>query len=627
MNKNSKIQSLRGLSVALVIFYHLGTMLPSGFIGVDIFFVISGYVVTNSSWTIASLSFRRYLYAFYSKRINRLIPSLLVFLFFCSIVNILFVSPNQGLQQWNVKVGISSLFGLSNFLIPSVTGDYFSVYSKDLLYLHTWSLGVELQVYILMGVVIYLFLRMKQNAHVLLILIALFMLSITFDLWQSIFSLPAVFTNFYFGTFGRIWEFILGMLAAYILKNGTQLTKRPFPNIAKFLPSTIMLLLALAALLPADFYLESRIRFLVPTILALIFIVVVEISNEDSHRNSIGQRFLRYLGDRSYSLYLYHYPIYVILVKSLLFQETLFAYFICLILSLFAAEASFKYVETKKLIKEESRESNRITSAIASVLAIHLTLGFFVSRGVNTGWSLPAVQAIARECDGGDAINVPTVEERCTWNYGRQFQIALIGDSLAWSTSESLIQLSRENHGLLHLISKNGCAATLPSAASNPTCNEWRYALIDYINSKNLDHVFIANNFVDSFSNSEFAEFLSQIGLESNSITVILPGPFGDSRSERMFITYSLVQSTRNVARPELMDLSQLQRELRRVGISGVETIDLRDEFCDSKNCLIAENGREYLLYGNHLSNNGNDKAKRAFEGTFQKILENIENK
>ena len=151
MNKNSKIQSLRGLSVALVIFYHLGMMLPSGFIGVDIFFVISGYVVTNSSWTIASLSPRRYLYAFYSKRINRLIPALLVFLLFCSILNIFFVSPNQGLQQWNVKVGISSLFGLSNFFIPSVTGDYFSIYSKDLLYLHTWSLGVEIQVYILMN--------------------------------------------------------------------------------------------------------------------------------------------------------------------------------------------------------------------------------------------------------------------------------------------------------------------------------------------------------------------------------------------------------------------------------------------------------------------------------------------
>lgn len=627
MNRNSKIQSLRGLSVALVILYHFGTMLPSGFIGVDIFFVISGYVVTNSSWTIASLSLRRYLYAFYSKRINRLIPTLLVFLLFCGILNILFVSPNQGLQQWNVKVGISSLFGLSNFFIPTVTGDYFSIYSKDLLYLHTWSLGVEIQVYILMSVLIYLLLRRQRNAHVLLILIALFMLSITFDLWQSLFSLPSVFTNFYFGTLGRIWEFILGMLAAFFLKNTTQLTRRPFPEIAKFLPTVIMLLLALAALLPADFYLESRIRFLVPTILALTFVIVVEMTNEDSHRKSMGQSFLCYLGDRSYSLYLYHYPIYVILVKSLLFQETLFTHLICFILSLFAAEASFRYVETKKLISEASRKSNRVISAFVSVLVIHLTLGFTVSRGVNTGWSLPAVQAIARECEGGDAINLPTVEERCTWNYGRRFQIALIGDSLAWSTSESLIQLSRENHGLLHLISKNGCAATLPLAASNPTCNEWRNDLIEYINSKNLDHLFIANNFVDSFNKSEFAEFLTRIDLESNSITVILPGPFGDSRSERMFLTYSLVQSTRYVARPELMDLSQLRSELRRVGILGVETIDLRDEFCGSKSCLIAENGREYFLYGNHLSNNGNDKVKRALEGTFQKILKSVENK
>ena len=124
-SKNPWIQILRAISVLVVIAYHFELPIPNGFIGVDIFFVISGYVITQSLMRSSEGSWFSRLKLFYIKRVARLFPAFLTVFVFTIIASILFLSPNVGVQQNAIKSSLGATLGISNFVIPRVTGDYF----------------------------------------------------------------------------------------------------------------------------------------------------------------------------------------------------------------------------------------------------------------------------------------------------------------------------------------------------------------------------------------------------------------------------------------------------------------------------------------------------------------------
>ena len=147
------IDGLRAIAVLLVIFYHLwpGTFL-NGFIGVDIFFVISGFVVTQTFEKNASSNYFKTLIDFYCRRIKRILPAL----YFTVLITFLaacFFVPSTELRSI-FKTAISAVFGVSNLSLRYARFDYFS---PDLVlnpFVHTWSLGVEEQVYMLFPTVL-----------------------------------------------------------------------------------------------------------------------------------------------------------------------------------------------------------------------------------------------------------------------------------------------------------------------------------------------------------------------------------------------------------------------------------------------------------------------------------------
>jgi peptidoglycan/LPS O-acetylase OafA/YrhL len=141
-----EIDGLRAFAVVAVIINHFNKdLLPSGYLGVDIFFVISGYVITSSLADRKSKNFLDFLTGFYERRIKRLVPALVVFVLITSVLISLF-NPEPGVA---LGLGWRSLFGISNINLYQGSTDYFAQSTELNPFTHTWSLGVEEQFYLL----------------------------------------------------------------------------------------------------------------------------------------------------------------------------------------------------------------------------------------------------------------------------------------------------------------------------------------------------------------------------------------------------------------------------------------------------------------------------------------------
>ena len=157
------IDGLRAFAVVSVIINHFNKdILPSGYLGVDIFFVISGYVITSSLAARKTKDFNIFIINFFERRIKRLVPALIPFTLITGLL-ICFFNPNPG---ESLITGITSLFGLSNFYLLKISTDYFADSTLLNPFTHTWSLDVEEQFYVLFPLLIWYtgFASKKKNS-------------------------------------------------------------------------------------------------------------------------------------------------------------------------------------------------------------------------------------------------------------------------------------------------------------------------------------------------------------------------------------------------------------------------------------------------------------------------------
>jgi peptidoglycan/LPS O-acetylase OafA/YrhL len=137
------IDGLRAVAVSAVIAYHFwDDLLPGGFLGVDMFFVISGHVITAPLSKHAG-SFHELFLDFYCRRIKRLLPALLVCVTVTSLIGSLFIHPQSKEYSDSMRAGLFAVLGLSNIHFFRETSDYFGNLASLNLFTHTWSLGVE----------------------------------------------------------------------------------------------------------------------------------------------------------------------------------------------------------------------------------------------------------------------------------------------------------------------------------------------------------------------------------------------------------------------------------------------------------------------------------------------------
>ena len=149
-----EIDGLKGVAILGVIFFHINEkILPSGFLGVDIFFVISGFLITKTLSKKKFKNFFEFLKNFYKKRITRIYPTLIVYVVFICLIMV-FLTPDF---RWIFRTGASSLLGVSNILFIIRSTDYFADSVNLNPFSNTWFLGVETQFYIFSPILFWFF--------------------------------------------------------------------------------------------------------------------------------------------------------------------------------------------------------------------------------------------------------------------------------------------------------------------------------------------------------------------------------------------------------------------------------------------------------------------------------------
>lgn len=307
------IDGLRAIAVLAVVLFHLDEQyLPGGFVGVDIFFVISGYVVTASLLKQPSGSLINFCLAFYKRRIIRIFPALIVCLCVVALLKTLFI-PASWLSKTTEYTGLLAFFGLSNFALVSLNDGYFAPRAEFNLFTHTWSLGVEEQFYLIFPIMLFFWLRRQQQKKAvlslpLLILIGSFLISFALAIYESS---NAAERAFYLLP-SRFWELASGGLLClfhHYTLDKTQQARVPLCKEVLLLSS--LCLMALAFMMVDDQHFPYPWAVL-PVVASLIAIHAVRLDSQSYSQLTLENRPIRYVGKISYSLYLWHWPVFVL---------------------------------------------------------------------------------------------------------------------------------------------------------------------------------------------------------------------------------------------------------------------------------------------------------------------------
>ena len=288
-----EIDGLRAIAVLAVIINHFNpNLLPGGFLGVDIFFVISGYVITQSILSTKSKNFWEFISFFYEKRIKRLLPALMIYILVGSILICLFKEdPSEQIQT-----GLLSLFGLSNIDLFRKSTDYFAESTSLNPFAHTWSLGVEAQFYFIYPILIWL-IKLKSktqkiNRTLFAVIISLSLISII--LYIQIYYQNSMAAYFLMPT--RFWEIAVGCL--FFLK----IRKKTYLNINL---STYIL----SGIITCFFLPISAIPFSNFLIVLLTLFLLASAKEETKIYSFLTNKYIIRVGLLSYSLYLWHWGI------------------------------------------------------------------------------------------------------------------------------------------------------------------------------------------------------------------------------------------------------------------------------------------------------------------------------
>ena len=402
MNNNKSkylpsIDSLRALAVLAVIIYHVDVnYLPGGFLGVDLFFVLSGYLISS----LIIKEFRKTgtvnLYNFYIRRARRLLPAVYFMITVGLVVMVLF---NEVLLR---KSHLDAIFGYiysSNWWYIFHKLDYFDSFGAQSPFKHLWSLAIEEQFYMIFPLLFLLVNRKKKskdgtfklNKNFLYVVLGLILVSLIAHI--LLFDINNI-SRIYFGTDTRAFSLLVGVVGAILYPMERLHTKvTPQQNLIY----SVISLVSIATLITVMIYTSEyntwlyRGGFLLVAILGLIVII------SSGKQHTVMSRLLSFkpvvfIGKISYSLYLWHFPILVLTTPVAEIGNTNI-YFVILrvILTFVVAIVSYVFVETPirklgfknyikvifKKLKKCPRKSRRIYAGIVGVVSIFFVMGIF----------------------------------------------------------------------------------------------------------------------------------------------------------------------------------------------------------------------------------------------------------
>lgn len=335
------IQGLRAFAVLLVVANHLFTWPTGGYVGVDVFFVISGYLITgnllrehkSTGWISIS--------AFYARRLRRIMPVALV----VALATIAAGYAIWFLPQANQTLldGLASVFWVSNWHFAALGTDYLAASGPVSPFQHYWSLSVEEQFYVVMPwailVLAWVGRRLPAKMAVSVLGGGLVLLGIASLAWGFL-----VTTNYpaiaYFDTISRSWEFVAGALVAFA---GRRIAPR------RVLAGKVLQIIGLCIIGASATILTSHSAFPAPgailPVLGSVLVIVGGLGSERASVSLLTAKPAQYLGTISYSLYLWHFPV-IIYLHALHPDSNWLSVVTAVALMLVLSHLSFKYVET-----------------------------------------------------------------------------------------------------------------------------------------------------------------------------------------------------------------------------------------------------------------------------------------
>ncbi|MBX3103628.1 MAG: acyltransferase [Microbacteriaceae bacterium] len=627
------VQGLRAVAVLLVVLYHVWPgRISGGYVGVDVFFVISGFLITGQLSRELEKTGKIDLPSFWAKRVRRLLPAAITVLVFCALA-VMFLLPLSSLLAETRGI-LASTFYVENWDLALGAVDYLASHDATTVQ-HYWSLSLEEQFYLIWPLLLLTATWIGAKffaARKWLPMASLAVIVVIASLLASIFYTNSNPAEAYFVTWTRLWEFGIGAILALLPR------LRPRGAWASNLTGYA----GLAMVLAAGWFFDRETPF--PGYTALLPVVgaaLVIASDRAEHWWDIGRvlggRPQRFTGDISYSLYLWHWPLIIIAPYvpgwGLSGLHRIALIVICFVL----AWLTKRFVEDpfrtlKVLTNRKPRFSYLGAIGMMGVSSLVVAVAFFVGQPKYEAQAaeLAAIRANLPDCFGalatqgcenpqllGQIIPSPgfgnadsPTEAQCLVQLNESSlkvckfgstdasapRIALIGDSHAYQYIDTMITLATQNGWALTTYLKGACPWTTaqvggPSPAFTASCKTWRENLqTELANSKPFDVVFTAalahTPYVISAGdrNEVLAEGFAnawQQARGANIVTIVDNPDFEEDPNKCLRLS-----KPEHCTEPRTAVLDKVDPLKIAAQQSGAGLLDFSDIYCDSNDCF-----------------------------------------
>lgn len=590
---------LRGIAVLYVVFFHLGSQfIQSGFLGVDVFFIISGFLM-------AVLYNDADVKGFFLRRAKRLLPAYYVVILSTLLISFLVNTPNETNQVVSQAIFGSVFSSNIGFWLQN---SYFSKSEFNPL-LHLWSLGVEIQFYLLVPVLAYIFHKIRFSLILILLTsMVLCFLILTISPKTSFFMMPL-----------RLWEFLLGYgCALYFTKNGDV----KFPQFSQ-LGVTGLLLILLIPFLKVDgraLDLVSGHPGLFSLFVSIATCMVLIFGLPSMLEKNIIAKVLVKLGKYSYSVYLAHFPIIVIYLSepfsgTILHISNVSDWIIIFTLIVALSILLHNYIETRKF-------NIGIIKLSVIFLSTTLALSMILPMIKNTFYSEQEVKIFSAFKDRstyrcGKIVRIidPTAIS-CELSDGSADTINnvfLVGNSHADSIKTTFTEIAEKNKVMTHFIIQNN---PLMTGGLNP--NE----IVTEAKLKNINNIFIHFS-ADGIQADRLGELVALSQKNNIHVTFIDPVPtWPTSVPKEMYfqIRYS-IDNLHQTKEDYMLSNEALFADINKIDSSNFERLSVVDYFCNP-NCLY-QNKEGVPLYfdSGHLTLTGSKVLEKVLREAIEQNL------